>query len=159
LKHSGNSEGTDCNIELNPQEITANPGASVAVTYSGNVWSQPGCPGCIDQVVVGLEDNPFPCLYCDIPGLYPGQSFSGALSFAAPQTPGTYRVFGVVASQYTCEDAMEWYRQHPEIRFQLGTLTVSGALPPPTPPKAAALPILAPVVFGTVLFASSTVKF
>jgi hypothetical protein len=161
LKHSGNSGGTDCNIEIKPQEITANPGATVNVTYSGNVWSWPGCPACIDQVVVGLEDNPFPCLYHGIPGLYPGQSFSGTLSFTAPQTPGTYRILGIVAMQYTCEDAMEWYRQHPELRFQLGTLTVSGAPPPPAPPKAAvaALPILAPMVFGLALFVPSAYKY
>jgi hypothetical protein len=146
LKHSGDSEATDCNIEIKPQEITANPGATVNVTYSGNVWSHPGCPACIDQVVIGLEDSPITCLYNSIPGLYPGQSFSGTLSFTAPQTPETYRIFVAVAMQYTCNDAMNWYKQNPGRRFQIGTLTVSGA------PKAAAaaLPILAPMVFGIV---------
>jgi len=125
MKHEGKSEATDCNIELTPQEVTVGPGETVSVAYSGNVWSWPGCPACIDQVVLGVEDEPFPCVYNGIPGLYPGKTFSGSLSFKAPSTPGTYRMFGIVAMQYTCPDAMEWYRRHPELRFQLGTLNVA----------------------------------
>jgi len=149
---------TDCNIELTPQEVRADPGETVSVAYSGNVWSWPGCPACIDQVVLGVEDEPFPCVYNGIPGLYPGKTFSGSLSFKAPSTPGTYRMFGIVAMQYTCPDAMQWYKQHPELRFQLGTLTVRGA-PPRPKVTIPAFEMLAPIVFGIALFTSSVYKF
>jgi hypothetical protein len=143
VKHEGKSENTDCNLELKPQEITVNPGETVNITYSGNVWSRLGCPACIDEVVMGIEDEPFPCIpygYYGLPGLYPGKEFSGNLSFTAPQTPGTYHIFGVVASEYTPEAAEERYKQHPEWRFQLGTLIVKGAAPGAAP-EAAPIPL------------------
>jgi len=129
LKHTGDPGLTDCNITISPQDITANPDAPVTISYSGNVWSHPACPECIDQVVIGLEDTPLLCAYDAVPGNYPGDSFSGTLRFTAPQTSGTYRIFGIVASQYACEDAEYWYRQHPELRFQLGTLRVGAPTP------------------------------
>jgi hypothetical protein len=52
---------------------------------------------------------------------------------------------------------MNWYKQHPELRFQLGTLTVSGA-PPPPKAAVAALSILAPTVFGIAIFTLSKFK-
>lgn len=127
MKHTGNPAGTDCDLELTPQEATVNPDATVAIAYSGNVWSRPGCPSCVDQVVVGVENEPLTCVYNGIPNVYPGRSFSGNLSFKAPSTVGTYRLLAVVTSQYTVEDAFKWYREHPEARFQIGTLRVGVA--------------------------------
>ncbi len=152
MKHEGKPENTDCNIQLTPQEVTARPGETVSIAYSGNVWSRSGCPGCIDQVVFGVEDEPFPCVYNGIPGVYPGEAFKGNLTFKAPSTPGTYHIFGVVASQYGCPEAMEWYRRHPELRFQLGTLTVQ---PLPPAPKVAWPLLLAPIILGAVLIGIS----
>lgn len=124
MRHSGNSSGNDCNVELSQQEISANPGATVTVSYSGSAWARTGAPANIIGVVIGIEDTPFPCVYFGIPGVYPGKTFSGSLSFTAPSEPGTYKLYGIVAALYTPADAERWYREHPELRFQLGTLTV-----------------------------------
>jgi hypothetical protein len=129
LKHTGDPGLTDCNITISPQDITANPDAPVTISYSGNVWSHPACPDCIDQVVIGLEDTPLLCAYNAVPGNYPGKTFSGILSFTAPKTSGTYRIFCMVTSQWDCEDAEYWYRQHPEQRIQIGTLRVGAPTP------------------------------
>ena len=128
MKHVGDPSKTDCNLEINiagqGQQAYVNRGATVTVEYSGQVWSHPGCPGCIDQVVIGLEDEPIDCIYHGIPGIHPGRKFSGSISFTAPTERGTYRIFGIVAMQYTCEAAKRWYREHPELRFYLATLGV-----------------------------------
>jgi hypothetical protein len=129
VRHSGDSNSNDANVEISPQEISADPGATVSFGYSGNAWARPGAPSNIIGVVIGVEDKPLSVVYFGIPGVYPGQSFSGSLSFTAPSEAGKYRIFGIVAAQYTREDAERWYREHPELRFQLGTLTVEAAPP------------------------------
>jgi hypothetical protein len=130
LKHIGNPETADCNIEITPQEIVARAGTIASVTYSGSVWTPPEAPTNIIQIVMGIEDLPlYPCIYYGMPGPHPGQSFGGRIAFRVPQIPGDYRIFGIVAQQYTCIEAMEFdYIPYPERRFQLGRLTVK----PPT---------------------------
>jgi len=137
MRHVGDSSITDCNLEVNVagqgQEATVGSGETVSLAYSGNVWSHPGCPACIDQVVIGVEGEPLFCAYNGIPDVYPGRTFSGSYGFRAPTERGVYRIYGFVASQYSCEDAKRMYREHPEARFQVGTLAVEVA-PPPAPP-------------------------
>jgi hypothetical protein len=127
LKHSGDPSGNDANVEISPQESSANPGATVTVSYSGNAWARPGAPANIIGVVVGVEEMPLSVVYFGIPGVHPGKTFSGTLSFTAPSETGKYKLYGVVAPVYTPADAERFYREHPELRFQLGTLTVEVA--------------------------------
>jgi len=95
MRHVGDPSKTDCDLEISiagEQEVTVKRGETVTVDYSGRVWSRPGCPACIDQVVIGIEDEPLTCIYNGIPGIHPGREFSGSLSFTAPTEKGTYRI-------------------------------------------------------------------
>jgi hypothetical protein len=130
VKHSGDPNANDANVEINPQEISANPGATVSVSYSGNAWARPGAPLNLIGVVVGIENTPFPCVYFGLPGVHPGKTFSGTLTFTAPSELGAYKLYGIVAPVYTREDAERFYREHPELRFQVGTLTVEAVVFP-----------------------------
>jgi len=133
LKHEGDPEKTDCNLEVNiaeqGQHANVKVGAAFSISYKGNVWSFPGCPGCIDQVIIGLEDEPLECVYHGMPGLHPGRSFSDILTSTAPDVVGTYNIYGFVTMQYTPEDAMAKYKEQPERRFAVGTITVKGKAP------------------------------
>lgn len=133
MKHTGDASTTDCDLDVDiageGEETTVDPGETVTVAYAGRVWSRPGCPACIDQVVIGLEDDPFVCGYHGIPGIHPGREFSGSFSFDAPSEKNVYKLYALVASKYTCIDAKRWYRERPELRFQIGTLGVGVAVP------------------------------
>jgi len=100
MRHVGDSSATDCNLEVDVtgqgQEATVGSGETVAITYSGDVWSRPGCPACIDQVVIGVEDEPLFCVYNGVPGVHPGRSFSGSFAFRMPVEGGAYRIYGFV---------------------------------------------------------------
>jgi hypothetical protein len=86
--------------------IKVAPGASVEGRADVTVWSNAGCPGCLQQVVLGIGDRRLVCLYQGMPGLHPGAQAVGTFKLKAPPTRGTYRVRMASAQEYTCDGAL-----------------------------------------------------
>lgn len=101
------------NVDINGGRfnVPVSPGGTVNVQFVYIIWSQSGCPGCIDQLVVGLDDGGvktgYGCGYNGIPGTYPGTgpsySSSSPVTFSAPTLPGTYSVGIDLTQQFGCD--------------------------------------------------------
>jgi hypothetical protein len=91
--------------------ITLSPGQEFYVSYNFRVFNDP-CPGCITQLVTGLN---FPgsygewCAYDGIPGVSPGVSGSEATTLYAPEASGTYPVIVAYFWHFSCADALANY--------------------------------------------------
>jgi len=74
----------------------------VTVAFNYNIVNGPGCPGCIDQLLVGLNTDAAPQTYAysSVPGLSPGYSGSASLSINVPNTPGRYYIAIDVSEDY-----------------------------------------------------------
>lgn len=112
------------NVQVNSTGNIAdvNAGSSVSISLDYQIWNQPDCPGCIDQIVVGLDSRPLYCAYEGIPGLDPGETGSHANTFTAPTANGSYTLYAFFTQQYSCTDALSLYSPGTAI----GTLNVSG---------------------------------
>jgi hypothetical protein len=79
--------------------------------------SDPGCPGCIDQIEVGFSDRaPRKCLYNGVPGSA-GARGTAAITLAAPATAGVYFVGYDRAQHYSCAQAIDtghWWNSPPD---------------------------------------------
>ncbi|MGH9511156.1 MAG: putative Ig domain-containing protein [Terriglobales bacterium] len=88
-------------LEIESGGTSPNP---VTVAFNYTIFNDPGCPGCIDQIEVGLntEASPQACAYSGIPPLSPGVSGSAAdctasvsnkpITINVPNTPGRYYI-------------------------------------------------------------------
>jgi hypothetical protein len=86
------------------------PGSQVSLAYDYQLWNADFCPGCIAQLVSGLQNSHFgSCAYDGIPGVFPGQNGSENISFTAPDTPGQYDIFVHYFWQYGCSYALNDY--------------------------------------------------
>lgn len=91
--------------------ITIQPGEAFYVSYDFRVFNDP-CPGCITQLVTGLN---FPgshgewCAYDGIPGVSPGVSGSEGTTLFAPEASGTYPVIVEYFWHFSCADALANY--------------------------------------------------
>ena len=105
---------TISNVTLNngPIQLTTTPGATVAVNLTYNIvqgayvdGNPVGCPGCIDQLVVGfVGTTPTTCLYDGQPGPSgTGNQTAQTLSLTAPSTPGRYYIVFSVTENYSCQ--------------------------------------------------------
>jgi len=97
---TGNTSVLPASNVLEIQAGTApNP---VTVAFSYNIVNGTGCPGCIDQLQVGLNTDSSPQTYAynGVPGLSPGQSGSASLSINVPNTPGRYYIAIDVSEDY-----------------------------------------------------------
>lgn len=128
MEHVGDPGKADANVKLSPQDIVASPGDTVTLNYAGSVWHVPNIEELWQsgnfsyaQLIIGLEDRPLKTV-CKSLVRYPGMRIRGSLSFKAPDSVGKYNIFGMVVT--TLGDASPLYVKHPELRFQLGTLTV-----------------------------------
>ena len=115
------------NVDLNAQgeylEIEA--GGIIEISLDYEIWNRVGCPGCIQQIVVGLEREPLFCAYDGIPGTHPGVKGSNLLVMTAPTEPGTYVVRWMSTSKYTCNDAKDAYRKSPSLGYGMAEITVT----------------------------------
>ena len=66
-------------------------GGSFTLDHDYVIFNDPGCPGCIDQIEVGLANNANyqTCTYDGIPGVA-GVSGHGTASLTVPTAPGRY---------------------------------------------------------------------
>src|SRR5206468_9112345 len=102
------------------------PGSSVPVTFNYFIIESPSCPGCIDQIQVGLSGGlPQGCVYDGQPGAANGVTGSASINLVAPTAPGTYYIGLSRSEQFSCL-TNNWYTSVPSSTFYLGTITVSG---------------------------------
>ena len=136
MQHLGdpNKNDGDMQIDVNSQgqEPTVAPGqTNVKWHWWGSVWTAAGTCNLVTQVI-GIEDTP---LHTDWPYSsckeYPGWPFDYTKYFTAPTQEGSYRIFGIFCPVNTKDEAIQYYLTHPELRFQVGTLSVTSAQPSP----------------------------
>jgi peptidoglycan hydrolase-like protein with peptidoglycan-binding domain len=119
-------EVSNVRLNENGNSITVKPDQSISISLDYKIWSRTGCPGCIDQIVLGMDNKPLTCVYNGIPGIYPGKSGSYSGNITVPKTPGTYYLYTAYYTQYTCEDAMSIYpTEHYGKSLKIGTIVVT----------------------------------
>jgi hypothetical protein len=114
------------NVNLNgsgSSAVVVSDGSLVSVTLDYQVWSQPSCPGCIDQIVIGLEATPHYCAYHGGPGIYPGRNGSNTNTIQAPTASGIYTIYAIFLQYYNCADAFPAFPIYSPGR-PIGTITV-----------------------------------
>lgn len=100
----------DFDMQEQGRSMQVPPGGSVTVTVFYFI-SDPECPGCIDQILIGLADDlgfnePMGCIYNGQPGSS-GVQGAGQLTFSAPITPGNYYVRFHYGQAFSC--ALGWW--------------------------------------------------
>ncbi len=114
---------------------TVKPGQLGSLAFNYQIWNAVDCPGCIAQLVPGLESTAAGhCAYDGGPGVYPGVSGQDSYQYIAPNAPGTYYFHMHHALQFTCADALSLYAGTEQI---IATLIVvaNTATPTPTPSR------------------------
>jgi hypothetical protein len=90
--------------------ITVPGGTIVDLDFDIQVWNSSYCPGCKQQIVVGV-DAQRTCIMDTIPGLYPGISAPASTnnSITAPAVAGTYDVYMDYLTEADCASALTAY--------------------------------------------------
>ena len=116
------------NVSLNGAGTSAIVAANgpVNVNLDFTIWSRIGCPACIDWIALGIEDDGQDAHGVGIPGTAPGVSGSAGFSLTAPAAPGSYKVFGFLAPDFTAPEALIRYEaNYPDNGLiHIGTITV-----------------------------------
>jgi hypothetical protein len=118
---------TNCNVDGQGAHAAVGPGALCTVTFDYTVWSGVDCPGCIDEIVVGIEQDAQACAYVGIPGLAPGVSGSATIELIAPTSGGTFAIRSSLELQLSCALALARYEANPPLENVIGTLEVAVA--------------------------------
>jgi hypothetical protein len=87
----------------------------VGLTFNYAIWNS-GCPGCIDQIEVGLNTDSGPqlCAYSGIDGPLPGVSGSGNVTINVPNIPGRYYVGIDRSEDFSClQTTTAWWNGPP----------------------------------------------
>jgi hypothetical protein len=87
----------------------ATSGEVISSSVNFQIWNQTGCPGCIDQIVIGIGSDAQTCAYQGIPGLYPGKLGQSQFVLTAPTDPGTYDIRFRMTQEYNCSDGQALY--------------------------------------------------
>ena len=61
------------NINRKGNVVTVKPGAQLSLEFNYSIANNKTCPGCIDQIMVGLENQYLDCLYSGMPFVCPMQ--------------------------------------------------------------------------------------
>ncbi|HEX7615083.1 MAG TPA: putative Ig domain-containing protein [Thermoanaerobaculia bacterium] len=96
---------TITNVQLNSggNVLTLPGGGAFTLSHNYTVANDPSCPGCIDQIQVGLSINPGPqiCSYFGIPPVS-GVSGQATVGLTVPAASGTYYIGIDWSEQYSC---------------------------------------------------------
>ena len=104
--------------------MSVGPGDNVTVDLDYQITNPDYCPGCIRQIVIGVNGQAKYCAYDGIPGLSPGASGHNTGTITAPTTEGSFQLGWIQQYQYTCADAMAQYASStPQV---IGTVNVPG---------------------------------
>lgn len=94
------------NVNIDGQGTEATlVGATFDVSLDFTLWNSDSCPGCISQVVLGIDGVGQDCAYDGIPGTEPGVTGSSTVTLTAPLTPGVYNVQMARGIHFSCGDA------------------------------------------------------
>ena len=105
--------------------ITVKPGETLSLELAFSI-TDPGCCGCVDQVLVGLSDSEWQqCIYSGQPGCSEPKSFVRQATLKAPLVPGA-RPLRIDRSQdYGCPEKKSWWNASPVV--EVGMICVAEA--------------------------------
>ncbi|HEX4877405.1 MAG TPA: hypothetical protein VFV31_12095, partial [Chitinophagaceae bacterium] len=97
---------TDVSLNINRQgsSVTVKPGTSLRLEFSYKISNSSSCPGCIDQILVGLDNKYLDCVYSGMPSVCPNRrtgTFTKTIN--APTAPGTYKFYFNTTQDYSCK--------------------------------------------------------
>ncbi|MFW5873005.1 MAG: DNRLRE domain-containing protein, partial [bacterium] len=109
--------------------VTVNGGETIDLDFNYSIANSSGCPGCIQQIVIGWDSQPIECAYDNSPEVCPSET-NGTYSttITAPSSNGTYGIYAVNDLEYNCSDAMDAYPN--DTQTQIGTVTVTSSTEP-----------------------------
>lgn len=113
------------NVDLNGQgnylTVCANQAFSVALDFSIWCWVAGNHRR---QIMIGIDDDPFWCVYDGVPPELPGLSRHDSVTIAIPK-PGTYTLSWMITFCDNVGDAGDRYRSRPDLREKIGTIKVT----------------------------------
>ena len=116
LQEIGTATGLERQFDLHTVDIAGQGedakiavGSTFDVALGFDLFAR-NCPGCVAQVVVGIDGESQGCAYDGIPGDAP-TAIDGALRMRAPQAPGRYEITIGNALEFSCGDAMRARRR------------------------------------------------
>jgi len=83
-------------------EDAVQPGAPVTIDLDYTLWNSSACPGCIAQIVVGIDQFVGACVYSAVPGGYPGTSGHATFTMTAPGSTGQFHIQWILDHQFGC---------------------------------------------------------
>ena len=108
-------------VANNKPILATSAGALVDLRVDYQIWSQVDCPGCIDQLVLGIAE-PTACGE-NTPGLWPGETVKDMVfTLTAPTAKGRYAIRSAFNQRYDCTDAMNFTNLSPIV---IATLIVN----------------------------------
>ncbi len=117
--------GQDCpltvTINMNGagNAVSVNPGSQVNMQFNYSISNANSCPTCIDQILLGVENQYLGCIFSGVAKLCPSASTGTYnVNWTAPGS-GTYRVYFNTSQEYECKPAN--YKQD----HLLGTIKVN----------------------------------
>jgi len=84
----------------------ATPGQSISISVDYTISQMATCPGCIDQILIGIDSAAQGCVYNGTPSMT-GTSGTGQMTLTAPSTPGVYYVRFRYGQAYSCD--LNWW--------------------------------------------------
>ncbi|MCK4734056.1 MAG: hypothetical protein KAT65_16510 [Methanophagales archaeon] len=112
------------NVDLNGQGNYLEVGTDEAymLTLDYQTWSW------VDenrrqQIIIGLDDEPFWCVYDGISMAYSSSNGHGR-TLTEIQKPGTYNLMWMTTFCNNPKDGMDFYKSHPELREKIGMIKV-----------------------------------
>lgn len=145
------------------------PGENIDIVVSFKARNPADCPGCVQQILVGMVDQNGKVVYVDC--AYNGQAMAcpnwttgnKAISFKAPSVTGMYKIVAGNEYQYNCQDARNKFSIQPtNVPKEIASTNIIEAkvLAPTTPPpinQKSALqvpPYIAPAIIISVIIIS-----
>jgi ribosomal protein S27AE len=104
------------------QIATVNPGQSVSVSYTMQIFANPTTPGEIRQAFFAYSwasswppYSAYTAVYNGEPGLSPGVTQTDTFTIAVPTTPGNYSVWFLGESDYSMSQALSMFTTVPPV--------------------------------------------
>ncbi|MCB9644746.1 MAG: hypothetical protein H6728_16870, partial [Myxococcales bacterium] len=129
------------NVQINGTAYSTTPisvvrGGTFSVKLDYKITQVAGCPGCIDQLVVGIYTKGYgpsaasACVYNGQPASCPSAtSGTSTVSIDTPLTPGTYEIRAHRDLQFNCNDALNGFNRQSDLSnaMIIATITVTEA--------------------------------
>ena len=122
-------------------KLSYQPGENIDVVVSFKARNPADCPGCIQQILVGMVDQNGKAV--DVDCAYNGQAMvcpnwttgNKAISLRAPSVTGTYKIVAANEYQYNCQDAQKVFLRQPTGPLkEIASINIEAKAPAPTTP-------------------------